>query len=558
MRKRVLVFLLVLMMTFSFVLAGCGNTDETNDAATEETSEDATEEATEEASDTAAEKEKTLVFARSGDSVNLDPSNATDGESFYVARCVLDTLVDYEDDNTNVIPGLAKSWEAKDEEGLVWEFKLREGIKFHDGTDFNAQAVKFNFDRWMYEDNEYRNEGENFEYWGYMFGGYPGVVKEVRVVDDYTVEIELKEPSAPFISNLAMPSFGIMSPKALKDYGKDIFKNPVGTGPFKFVEWLKDDKIVLEKNADYWRGEPKLDKLVFRSIPDNSARLLELQSGTIDIMIGVSPDDAQIVKDDPNLKLYLRPSMNVGYLAMNMLKEPFNNDKVRKAINHAVNKEAIIEAFYAGLAEPSKNPIPPSLWGYNDDIEEYEYNPEKAKELLAEAGYPDGFKTTLWAMPVARPYMPQPKEIATALQQQLAAVGIETEIVTMDWATYLQKGQNGEHDLYLLGWTGDNGDPDNFMYVLLDKDNAVKGSAGNVSFYKSDELHEVLIAAQQEINKDKRAELYKEAQEIIHNDAPWAPLVHSTPPIAARKEVKNYIPHPTGGESTFYKVDIEQ
>ncbi len=556
MKKKLMALVLVLVLVVAFSLTGCSTKTEPVDAKPADT-DAKTEEGTTDATKPEEAKEKILVFARSADSVSLDPANATDGDSFYVARTILDTLVDYEVDNTNIIEGLATSWKTINDEKTIWEFSLREGVKFHDGTDFNAEAVKINFDRWMFEDNELRFPGENFEYWGYMFGGYPGIVKEVRVVDELTVQIELNSPSSPFINNLAMPCFGIMSPAAFEKYGGDIFKNPVGTGPFKFVEWIKDAKIVLEKNENYWGEGPFLDKMIFRSIPDNSARLLELQSGTIDMMIGVSPDDAQIVTDDPNLDLYLRPSMNVGYLAMNMMKEPFDNVKVRRALNYAVDKQSIIDAFYAGLAETAKNPMPPSLWGYNDDVEEYEYNPEKAKELLAEAGYPDGFETTLWAMPVARPYMPQPKEIATALQQQFAAVGVKAEIVTMDWATYLEKGEKGEHDTYLLGWTGDNGDPDNFIYVLLDKDNANIGSAGNVAFYKSDELHDILVAAQQEPIQAERAKMYKEAQVIIHNDAPWVPLVHSTPPIAARKAVKNYVPHPTGGESTFWQVDIE-
>jgi len=551
MKNKALVALLTVILSLSFVFAGCGQKEEVKKAASKNEVATKSEDTKE-----VENKEKVLVFARGGDSVSLDPSNATDGESYYASRLITETLVAYEDDTTDTIPALATEWKTIDESGLVWQFNLREGVKFHDGTDFNAEAVKINFDRWMFEDNEYRNEGENFEYWGYMFGGYPGIVKEVRVVSNYVVEIELNSPSAPFISNLAMPSFGMMSPTAMKKYGKDIFKNPVGTGPYMFKEWQKDDKVVVVKNKDYWESEPIIDKIVFRAIPDNSARLMELQNGTIDIMTGVSPDDAAIVEEDSNLDLYLRPSMNVGYLAMNMMKKPFDDVRVRKAFNYAVDKQGIIDAFYAGLGEIAKNPIPPSMWGFNDDIENYEYNPEKAKELLAEAGYPDGFKTTLWAMPVARPYMPQPKEIATALQQQLAAIGVEAEIVTMDWATYLEKGQNGEHDAYLIGWTGDNGDPDNFMYVLLDKDNATIGSSGNYSFYKSDELHELLIAAQKESDHQKRDELYKKAQVIVHDDAPWVPLVHSTPPIAARKSVKNYIPHATGGEILFHKMDI--
>jgi peptide/nickel transport system substrate-binding protein len=560
--KKILTLMLVLMLVFSLTLVGCTSpaseepTEET-DAPAEDAETNEENEGDEEAEET-TEETKTLVFARSGDSVGLDPANVTDGESIYVTGNIFDTLLAYEMDNTNVVPALATDWKTIDDEDKVWELTLREGVKFHDGTDFNAEAVKFNFDRWMNEDNEYRHAGENFGYYVYMFGGFPGIIDEVTVVDDYTVQIALNSPSAPFLNNLAMAPFAIMSPDAIKEHGEDVFKNPVGTGAFEFVEWIKDDKIVLKKNENYWGEEPKLDEIIFRTIPDNSARLLELQSGSIDMMIGVSPDDAQIVEDDPNLDLYLRPSMNVGYLALNMDKKPFDDVRVRQAFNHAVNKEAIINAFYGGLAEPAKNPLPPSLWGYNDSIEPYEYNPEKAKELLAEAGYPDGFETTLWAMPVARPYMPQPKEIATALQQQFAAIGVTAEIVTMDWATYLDETGKGAHDTALLGWTGDNGDPDNFIYVLLDKDNATEADAGNIAFYRSDELHDLLIKAQQDPDQANRVEYYMEAQEVIHDDAPWVPLVHSTPPIAASKAVSGFVPHPTGSETTFWNIDINK
>ncbi|MBO8127316.1 MAG: ABC transporter substrate-binding protein [Firmicutes bacterium] len=494
----------------------------------------------------AAKKGGTLIFGRGGDSVGLDPANVTDGESFKVTRQIYDTLVQFKRENTEVIPGLAHSWDVS-EDGKVWTFYLREGIKFHDGTPFNAEAVKFNFERWMYEDHPYHIGGD-FAYWGYMFGGYPGIVDHVEAVDEYTFRVYLKEPLGPFLNNLAMPCFGIASPTAIKKYGEDFFKNPVGTSAFIFEEWVRDDKIVLRANHDYWGEGPYLDKLIFRSIPDNSARFIELQAGTIDIADGLNPDDVEFIKRDPNLKLYLRPSMNVGYLAMNQMKEPFDNVLVRRAINHAINKEAIVEAFYAGLAQPAKNPLPPSVWGYNDNIEPYEYNPAKAKELLKEAGYPNGFTADLWAMPVPRPYMPDGRKIAEAIQADLAVIGIKTNIVSFDWGTYLQKTEAGEHDMALLGWTGDNGDPDNFLYVLLDKDNAKVGSAGNIAFYKSDELHELLIKAQQSSDKEERTKLYMKAQEIIHQDAPWVPIAHSTPPIGAKAYIKDYIPHPTSAE----------
>ena len=240
-------------------------------------------------------------------------------------------------------------------------------------------------------------------------------------------------------------------------------------------------------------------------------RLIALSQGSIDGMDNLVPDFLPTIESDDNLKLLSQPGMNVGYLAMNMDKEPFQKIAVRRAINHAVNKQALVDNLYQGLAIPAVNPIPPTLWGYRKETPGYDYDPQKAKALLAEAGFPNGFKTTLWAMPVPRPYMPQPMKIAQAIQADLQAVGIEAEIVTFEWGTYLDKVQRGQHDMALLGWTGDNGDPDNFLYVLLDK-SATQKPANNIAFYRSEPLHEVLIAAQQASEQEKRTELYHRAQ----------------------------------------------
>ncbi|MEX2105111.1 MAG: ABC transporter substrate-binding protein, partial [Bacilli bacterium] len=401
----------------------------------------------------------TFIFGRGGDSVSLDPANATDGESFKVTKNVFDTLVNYEDDSTAIVPGLATEWNGS-EDGLTWTFTLRKGVKFHDGTDLTADSVVFNFNRWMDKDHEF-HQGD-FPYYGYMFGGYKGdegqVIKEVKAVNETTVEFNLYFPQAPFLSNIAMSPFGIASPEAIKKHGEKFGENPVGSGPFKFVEWKKNDSITIEKNADYWqKGLPKLDKVVFRSIPDNTARYTALKAGEIDLMDGLNPEDAESVKNDSKLQLTLRPSMNVGYLAFNTEKEPFNDKRVRQALNMVVDKQKIIDAFFGGLAEPAKNPLPPSLWGYNDSIKDYELDIEKAKKLLADAGYPNGFETELWAMPVPRPYMPNGQKVAEVMQADFAKIGVKVEIVSHEWATYLEKTGNGEHTMAMLGWTGDNG-----------------------------------------------------------------------------------------------------
>lgn len=487
----------------------------------------------------------TLVYGRGSDSVKLDPAVVTDGESMKVTRQIFDTLVQYTKGNTKIQPALAVSWTSSSD-GKVWTFKLRSGVKFHDGTPFNADAVVYNFKRWMDPKRK-----QSFAYFDYMFGSpvkNQTIIKSVEAVDALTVRFTLKDSLAPFLANLAMPPFGMASPAALKKYGEDISKNPVGTGAFRFAQWIRDDRIVLDANKTFWAGRPNVDRLIFRVIPDNSARFLELQAGTIDIMDGLNPSDVGAARSSGSLHLYMRPAFNVGYVAMNFEKKPFDDVRVRMAVNYAVNKPAIVDAFYGDQGFVAKNPMPPSLWGYNQTLKDFTYDSAKAKQLLKEAGFPNGFETTLWAMPNPRDYFPEPRKIAEAVQADLAAVGIRAKIVSYDWDTYLEKTMNGEHDMAMLGWVGDNGDPDNFLYVLLDKDNAVKGTAGNIAFYRSDELHDILIKAQRTPDQKERERLYNKAQEIIHQDAPWVTMVHATPPIATRAVVQGYVPHSTGVE----------
>lgn len=540
--KKFLVILLALTLVCSFSLVGCGD--------------DSTEPNADDNEGSVSEAKTSLIYGRGGDSVTLDPAIETDGESLKVTKNIYDTLLQYKGATTEVEPALATSWENSDD-GLTWTFHLREGVKFHDGTDFNADAVLFNFDRWRNVDNPYRYTGK-FSYYAWMFGvGEDDVVDDIVAVDEFTVEFHLNTPQGPFLNNIAMPSFAIASPTAIETYGETYIEHPVGTGPFVFENWNRNDSITLSKNQEYWmEGYPLLEELIFKSIPDNSARFIALQSGDVDIIDNVNPDDVTLSEQNSDLKTWLRPSMNVGYLAFNTQQAPFDNAKVRQALNMAVDKEGIIDAFYNGFAEPAKNPLPSSLWGYNDDITDYEYDLDAAKALLAEAGYPDGFETDLWYMPVTRPYIPQPKKIAEVMQNDFAKIGVTVNLVTEDWATYLDKTSAGEHSMALLGWTGDNGDPDNFLYVLLDSDNAVFPDAGNIAYYTSPAVHELLVGAQQISDQAERTAMYEEAQVIIHEDAPWVPLVHSTPPLLGNKEISGFEPHPTGTDS-FTKVTFE-
>jgi len=488
----------------------------------------------------AQERGGVLVFARGGDSVRLDPADITDGESVKVCQNVFNTLYEFDLGTSAVHPALATGYEVS-EDGLEWTFFLRKGVMFHPWGDnpsyeMTSSDVVFTFQR-QYDENHSYHIGD-FAYWGYMYN----YIIKAEALGDYTVKFTLDRPSAPNLLNLSCFTAMIVSERAMKDMGVEEFRNhPVGTGPFKFVSWTRGSEIVLEAFEDYWnKPYPYLDGVIFKVIPEEGARLMALKAGDIDVMDSVTPDNAPLIEEDANLKLLEAPGLNVGYVAMNQMVEPFDKLLVRLAVNYAVDKKMLVDTFYKGRGEAAVNPMPSNLWGWNDEIVDYPYDPDLAKACLAAAGYPDGFDTELWYMPVFRDYFPQPKLVAQAIQAQLAEVGIRAELVTYEWGTYLEKTEEGEHPMCMLGWMGDNGDPDNFIYVLLDKDSATVGSAGNVAFYISDALHEVNIAAQTIADVDTRIALYKQAQVIIHGDAPWLTVATANRMVGVGNYVHDY------------------
>lgn len=544
--------IMVLLLMLILLFAACSGDEKTDATGESDGSDGDSSESAETDAASDSDSEEVLVFARGGDSESLDPGSTTDGESSRVTKQVLESLLDFDKESFEVVPGLASDWEVSDD-GLSYTFFLEEGVTFHDGTDFNAEAVKTNFERWADPEHEYAFEEEGYVYsmYGTMFGGYKGddshVIEEIKVVNDHELEFILKRPLGYFLQNMAMTYFAITSPAALEEYGPEINENPVGTGPFEFESWSKDDSIVLNKFEDYRKdGLPNMDQVVFEVIPDNAARLIALQSGEIDIMDGLNPDDAATIENEQALDLYTRAENNVGYVGMNTQKEPLNQVEVRQAINHAIDRDAIAEAMYAGYANPAKNMLPPSYMGYNDEIEPYAYDTAKAEELLAEAGYEDGLEIELWTMPVARPYMPDPETVAEIVQNNLAEIGIEVSIVREEWAPYLEKTLEGEQELFMLGWSGTNGDPDYFLSSLLHGDNV---GSSNRTFYENDDVDELLNNGKTSIDQEERAAFYKEAQALIHEDAPTVNLVHSTPVLAAAGYVENYVPHPSTSES---------
>jgi len=510
-------------------------------------------------------KPSVFIFGAQGEPVCLDPAIITDGISGRVINQIFEGLVKYDRDTINVIPGLAEKWTMSDD-GKVWTFTLRKGVKFHDGTDFDAQAVLFNFDYWSNTKNPLHaaqlKAGQTFEYYEGQFGGFDAdsIIAKIEAVDASTVRFTLKEPQGPFLQNLGMFVFVFWSPKALQAAGVDSCKKPVGTGPFKFVEWKVNESVTLDANKDYWdkANLPKVSRVIIRNIKDNSQRLAALKAGEIHGMEGLNPSDVPVVKADANLQLLLRPANTTGYLAFNYKVKEFQNVKVRQAIAQAINKKAIVDALYGGTGQVATQFQPPPLWGYNKDLKDFAYDQAAAKKLLADAGFPnglseitwaDGKKTPLefWYMPVSRPYFPNPKEIAEAMAADLAKIGVTVKLQTVDWSVYLNKRKNGELPLYMLGWTGDNGDPDNFLcyfYCMDAKDTPIQREG----FMGDKEVSDLLKKAASTVKQADRAPMYQKAEQLIHDKVLRLFIGNNTPPLPMSKKVSGYIPNPTGTE----------
>jgi len=501
-----------------------------------------------------------LVFGRSGDSVALDPAHVTDGESFYGTKQVYDTLVQFRLGTTIMEPALATSWEVSDD-GLTYIFHLRKDVFFHPTkyyekrNPFTADDVLFSLNRQLVDAHPYHKIGGSYKYWGSM--NMSKIVKSIEKVDTHTVKITLTQREAPFLSNMAMDFASILSSVYADDLLKDgkadkLSRFPVGTGPFVLNKWVKDDKMIFTPNENYWDGKPYIDKLILKVITNSSVRAAELKVGSIHVMDFPNPEEIAKLDADPNIKLIQQEGLNVGYLALNTEKvEAFKDVRVRRAINHAINKEAIVKAIYAGFGSPAYSPIPPTMWSYNPDITKYMYDPAKAKALLKEAGY-ENLEFDLWAMPVVRPYMPNARKVAEAMQADLAKVGVKTKIVSYDWGTYLSKGRQLEHDACLLGWTGDNGDPDNFLDVLL-SEHAATIPVSNRAAWKNKEFSALIAKAKTITDIAERTKLYKEAQEVFAKEVPWVTVANSLVVEAVRSNVMDFKLDPMG-KRRFNKV----
>ncbi len=490
----------------------------------------------------------TLVVGRPRDAQSLDPARVSDNESVEVCEQIYDTLLTYNTTTRRIQAGLAESWRMSSD-GTQWTFRLRDGVRFHDGTPLDADAVVFSLERQRDPGHPFHipdRTSLDFVYWQTSYRN----VRKVEAIDRLTVRVTIDALYAPFEANMAMFPVAIVSPKAVARSGADYYRHPVGTGPFRFVSW-QSGRIVLERNPDYWGAPPAIDRLVFRAMPDARQRLIELESAALDVAYSIPPDKLQFVELLPDLVVHQQSALAVAYLAMNTAHPPFDDVRVRRAVNHAVNRDPIVKLAYQGLASPATGPLPPEQWGYHRAEITYPYDPERARELLAEATAAGRFDPLrvyrLYAPASPRPYLPEPEVIARVLKANLAAVGVKTELVVQNKEKHDVSVERGDHDLCLYGWVGDNGDPDNFLYTLFDESNTRPGLAQNLAFFRDAELHQLLVGAQRIVARSRREELYRRAQERIAAQAPWVPLAHSRVAVAARVNVDGITINPTNG-----------
>ncbi len=507
---------------------------------------------------------KTFVYCSEGSPSTFNPQLATDGPTFNASsHTVYNTLVEFKQGSTEVVPGLAEKWTVS-KDGLTYTFKLRKGVKFHSTDafkptrDFNADDVLFSFNRQKDPNHPYSKvSGGTYEYFDGM--EMRKIIKSINKKDDLTVEFVLSQQEAPFIANMAMDFASILS----AEYADAMMKaktpdkvdtNPIGTGPFVFKSYQKDTLIRYTAHETYWKGKAKIENLIFAITPDASVRFQKLKAGECHLVAEPAPQDIDAMKKMDKLTVLEKEGLNVGYLAFNVEKGPFVKKEVREAINYALDRKSYIEAIYMNRAAIAKNPIPPTIWSYNDGVKDFSYNPEKAKELLKKAGYANGFETEMWTLPVSRPYNPAGKKMGEMMQADLAKVGIKVSIKTYDWPTYLEKSKKGEHQMIQLGWTGDNGDPDNFFNVLLGCAAVQAGS--NVARWCYKPFDDLIQQAKQTADTKKRTELYRKAQLVFKAEAPWVTLAHARVYRAMAKGVTGYKIHPFGTEQ-FEAVDLK-
>jgi len=483
-----------------------------------------------------------LVVAQAADIITLDPVRATDSESIEIIDILYEGLVGWRAGTTDLEPRLATSWRTSDD-GRTTTFELRPHVRFHDGTALDAEAVVFSFERLLVKEHPFAiTEGGN--YWRSMLAD----VESVKATGPLVVEIRTRRSYTPLLPNLA--KYGIVSPTAVKKWGADFAEHPVGTGPFVFEDWAKGSRVLVRRNLLYWGAPAALNQIVFQVVGDARQRLINLESGSVDLATAIIPDEQPFVELHPDLVLHHTSGNNVSYLALNTSHPPFNDVRVRRAANYAVNKEPIVKLGYQGRATAADSPLPPQLWAYHSPKTQYGHEPNPPKPPPPEAAAHGALQPNRTPPPPPppppRPPPSPPERVARYIQASLAQAGIRTRLVLQPYAEHRAAVQHGDHDLGVFGWVGDTGDPDNFLMVLLSSKQAEGVVAQNIAYYKSADVDQLLLEAQGESDTQKRALLYARIQDMIAEDAPWVPLAHSELVVAGRVELERVVLSPTG------------
>lgn len=475
-----------------------------------------------------------LVVGQIAEPRSMDPQVVTAVNDFRILVNIYDGLVRYADGSLEVKPALATDWTISDD-GLTYTFTLRQGVTFHDGTPFNADAVVFNFERMLDEDHPYHETGP------FPLAFFFSAIESVTAPDPYTVVMQLNEPYAPLLSNLAYPTGLIVSPAAVQEHGEHYGRNPAGTGPYRFARWQTNRQVALERNPDYWDGAPTLAGVVFRPITDANARVTEMLSGGIDLMVEVPPDNVALFAESDDFRLYEQAGPHVWFLILNTLEGPFADQRVRQAVNYAIDKRSLVEDVLQGTATIAAGPTPAAFeWAYNDTLEPYPYDPERARELLAEAGYSDGVDITFYVTEGGSGML-DPIPMGTAIQADLARVGINTRIETYEWNTFLERvnpGLEGKADMAQMAWM--TNDPDTLPFLALRTDAWPDEGGFNSGYYSNPEVDALLERARVSTDFSERAELYKQMQVIVQEDAPWAFIANWKQNAVSISAVQNF------------------
>ncbi len=515
--------------------------------------------------------ESTLVYCSQNSPRTFNPQLVSDTATFdATARIIYETLTHFERGTTRIVPGLAEKWDIS-EDGKTYTFHLRKNVKFHTIPSFtpsrnlNADDVLFTFDRMINKGNPYHNVSNGtYQYFESM--NMDSLINEIEKVDDHTIKFVLNTPNAPFLSNMAMGFASILS----KEYADRMLSQkspekldlvPVGTGPFMLVSYQQDAIIRYRKNPYYWSTDnnrrPLVDNAIFVITPDAADRYAKLKKGECQIMALPTPSDISEMKGNPDLVVLNKPGLNVGYMPFNTKKTPLNNLNVRKALTMAVDLDAIIKTIYMDQAKIATNPMPPTIWGFNNAIKRYPHDPETAEKLLKkglkEAGHEGTLTIDLWAMPGQHSYNPDARKMAAMIQADWKKIGVNSKIISYEWHEYLRRERNGDHMVAMNGWVSDNGDPDNFLGYLLSCAAVGAGNYANWCFKPYDDL---IRQAVQISDQSKREVLYEKAQQIFHEQVPWIPIAYADVFQPLRKNIKGFKVNPFGGIE-LYGVCLE-